>query len=144
MFEQVRPHVCAWRCASPCTLSASHAASTHSVQLVSVLILCHVMTTDAKWPERAVFFDQAFMRVLRSNVLAQRTTGIESSLAVAGYHSSLPTDDLADVLCLVVPLPSVHTIVTLESVDLPASVLLSAPCAQLRHNEFLIKFNNSI
>ena len=106
--------------------------------------MCHVMTTDAKWPERVVFFDQAFMRVLRSDLLAQRNTDLESSLAIVGYHFSLPADDMADVLCLVVPLPSVHTIVTLESVDLPASVLPSAPHAQLRHNEFLIKFNNSI
>ncbi len=84
------------------------------------------------------------MRVLKSDLLAQRNADIESSLAIAGYHSSLPTGNMADLLCLVVLLPSVHTIITLESVDLPASVLLSDPYAQPRHNEFLIKFNNSI
>ena len=74
------------------------------------------------------------MRVRKFEFLAQRDTDIESSLAIAGYNSSLPTDNMANVLCLLVLLPFVHGVTALESVDLPAPVLLSAPYAQLRHN----------
>ena len=74
------------------------------------------------------------MRVLKFEFLAQRDTDIESSLAIAGYNSSLPTDNMANELYLLVLLPFVHMLIALELVDLPAPVLLSDSYAHFRHN----------